>query len=190
MSLTKIRQSSSEFYLDSWLNFFQIEVVIEPATTPGYPCSTKVQALRPSSTNPPASARCDVVDDGSTDNTLALARTAGAGSGAARAKPWQGRGAQDRLVQALKHGFEWALTLMENGQHAPDDLPGFMTCAEKPAPGCGGQPHAQRRGNPVAATARELVDEPEISQRAGRHLCRHPNAVSVSFTGNVGRSAA
>src|SRR5678816_924308 len=64
-----------------------------------------------------------VVDDGSRDNTGALARAAGAeivrhaeprGKGAALHDGWQ---------RALESGFKWALTLDGDGQHSCDDIP-------------------------------------------------------------------
>jgi glycosyltransferase involved in cell wall biosynthesis len=71
-----------------------------------------------------------VVDDGSTDGTAELAGRAGAevirheqprGKGAALAAGW-GR--------AREQGHAWALSLDGDGQHAPSDIPAFLTCAE------------------------------------------------------------
>jgi glycosyltransferase involved in cell wall biosynthesis len=70
-----------------------------------------------------------VVDDGSTDRTAELARSAGAevirherpqGKGAALAAGW--RSAQGR-------GFTWVLSMDGDGQHAPSDIPVFLECA-------------------------------------------------------------
>jgi len=72
-----------------------------------------------------------VVDDGSTDDTAELAGRVGAevlrherprGKGAALAAGW-GR--------ARERGYAWALSLDGDGQHAPSDIPAFLTCAEK-----------------------------------------------------------
>jgi glycosyltransferase involved in cell wall biosynthesis len=72
-----------------------------------------------------------VVDDGSSDQTAALATAAGAdvlshelsqGKGAALLAGW-GR--------ARQRGFKWALTLDGDGQHAPEDIPGFFRAAER-----------------------------------------------------------
>jgi glycosyltransferase involved in cell wall biosynthesis len=44
-----------------------------------------------------------------------------------------GKGAALRtgLSQALERGFEWALTLDGDGQHAPDELSAILRCAEQ-----------------------------------------------------------
>lgn len=71
-----------------------------------------------------------VVDDGSSDATAAEAGLAGAevirhvknlGKGAALATG---------LRHARERGFSWALLMDGDGQHSPDDLPGFFKAAE------------------------------------------------------------
>jgi glycosyltransferase involved in cell wall biosynthesis len=67
-----------------------------------------------------------VVDDGSTDDTAAIAEAAGAT--VLRQRPNQGKGA------ALRAGFRWALengveavvTLDADGQHDPAEIPAFL----------------------------------------------------------------
>jgi glycosyltransferase involved in cell wall biosynthesis len=75
-----------------------------------------------------------VVDDGSTDQTVARAKAAGAvalgqgrncGKGAALQAGWR---------WAREHGFSWAMTLDGDGQHSPEDIPSFLRCAEQGAP--------------------------------------------------------
>jgi glycosyltransferase involved in cell wall biosynthesis len=72
-----------------------------------------------------------VIDDGSSDRTAALARQAGAeilshpanlGKGAALQSGWQ-------LARA-RH-FRWVITLDGDGQHAPEDIPALLECAER-----------------------------------------------------------
>src|ERR1041384_4360433 len=72
-----------------------------------------------------------VVDDGSTDDTANLATNAGAeiirlhqnaGKGAALRAGWR---------CSLDRSFAWALTLDGDGQHAPENIPNFFSCAEK-----------------------------------------------------------
>src|SRR2546426_210041 len=67
-----------------------------------------------------------VVDDGSTDQTAALAERAGAevihleqncGKGAALSAGWR---------RAFERGFKWALTMDGDGQHSPSDIPGML----------------------------------------------------------------
>ena len=71
-----------------------------------------------------------VVDDGSSDDTAALAQKAGAevlrvpntgGKGAALQTGWR---------HAHARGFTWALTLDGDGQHAPEEIPKFFCAAE------------------------------------------------------------
>jgi glycosyltransferase involved in cell wall biosynthesis len=72
-----------------------------------------------------------VVDDGSSDGTALAAQRAGAevirharslGKGAALQTGW---------TAARERGFEWTLTLDGDGQHSPDDIPRFLSCAER-----------------------------------------------------------
>ena len=74
-----------------------------------------------------------VVDDGSTDLTASEADAADAevlqlqrngGKGAALQAGWR---------RAHQRGFNWVLMLDGDGQHAADDIPKFLQCAEKNA---------------------------------------------------------
>ena len=67
-----------------------------------------------------------VVDDGSNDNTGALAESAGAT--VLRQQPNQGKGAALRagFRLALDQGFDAVLTLDGDGQHDPADMPKFL----------------------------------------------------------------
>jgi glycosyltransferase involved in cell wall biosynthesis len=71
-----------------------------------------------------------VIDDGSSDDTAALAKNAGAevvrhanrqGKGVALQTGWQ---------LARERGFPWALSMDGDGQHAPEDITAFLSCAE------------------------------------------------------------
>ena len=68
-----------------------------------------------------------VVDDGSTDATAALAAKAGAE--VLRHDTMRGKGAalNTGLRHAATRGFAWALTMDGDGQHAPDDIPAFLS---------------------------------------------------------------
>lgn len=72
-----------------------------------------------------------VVDDGSQDDTGLLAKRAGAevlrndspcGKGAALQTGWK---------YARERGFEWALTMDGDGQHAAEDIPAFLDAVER-----------------------------------------------------------
>jgi glycosyltransferase involved in cell wall biosynthesis len=103
-------------------------VVIIPCLNEGATISRLVQSVRAQLPH------VIVVDDGSTDATATLAKTAGAevirhgqtrGKGAALNSGWK---------RALELGFAWALTLDGDGQHAPEDIPLFLSVAEQSAP--------------------------------------------------------
>lgn len=71
-----------------------------------------------------------VVDDGSTDGTASNA--AAAGAEVVRHAANRGKGAALRVgFQHLRdRGFQWALLLDGDGQHAAEDIPKFFHCAE------------------------------------------------------------
>ncbi len=72
-----------------------------------------------------------VVDDGSSDDTAARARAAGAE--VIRHETPQGKGAA--LVSGWNHaraqGFPWAICLDGDGQHAPADIAQFLSAADR-----------------------------------------------------------
>src|SRR5258708_7750816 len=70
-----------------------------------------------------------VVDDGSGDDTAKQAE--GAGAEVVRHSRTWGKGAalDTGWVRAMERGFKWALTLDGDGQHAPDDIPAFLSAA-------------------------------------------------------------
>jgi glycosyltransferase involved in cell wall biosynthesis len=72
-----------------------------------------------------------VVDDGSTDDTSALAAAAGATVINHARNLGKGATLKTGLSAALARGFEWVVTLDGDGQHRPQDLPAFFCCAEQ-----------------------------------------------------------
>ena len=70
-----------------------------------------------------------VVDDGSTDDTAILAKAAGAVVASHERNLGKGAALRAGLSQLFKQGFEWAVTLDGDGQHAPEDLPALLRCA-------------------------------------------------------------
>jgi glycosyltransferase involved in cell wall biosynthesis len=70
-----------------------------------------------------------VVDDGSTDKTSEAAQAAGARMVRHDTNCGKGAALRTGLALAVKQGFEWAVTLDGDGQHAPDDIPAFLRCA-------------------------------------------------------------
>src|SRR6516225_11658134 len=67
-----------------------------------------------------------VVDDGSVDDTAELARDAGAMVLHHKRNLGKGAALRTGLSRARSLGFEWAVTLDGDGQHAPWDLPVFL----------------------------------------------------------------
>ena len=72
-----------------------------------------------------------VVDDGSTDETARLAKVAGAVVIQHERNHGKGTALKTGLAHALRQGCEWAVTLDGDGQHAPEDLPALVRCAEE-----------------------------------------------------------
>jgi hypothetical protein len=97
-----------------------------------------------------------VVDDGSTDETAANARAAGACVMGGMANLGKGSALRRGMGEALRRGAAYVATLDGDGQHRPEDLPRLVALA---APdvivigsrrGAAGQPAARRRANRVA----------------------------------------
>ena len=72
-----------------------------------------------------------VVDDGSTDETAHLATGAGATVIHHERNCGKGAALRSGLSQLFKQGFEWAVTIDGDAQHAPEDLPALLRCAEQ-----------------------------------------------------------
>jgi glycosyltransferase involved in cell wall biosynthesis len=72
-----------------------------------------------------------VVDDGSTDATHEEAATAGAEIIRRSANGGKGSALREGWKQASRAGFNWALSLDGDGQHAAGDIPEFFSCAER-----------------------------------------------------------
>jgi glycosyltransferase involved in cell wall biosynthesis len=72
-----------------------------------------------------------VIDDGSKDNTCREARNAGATVISQAVSRGKGSALHAGWSQALEQGFEWALSLDGDGQHAPEDVGRFLACADR-----------------------------------------------------------
>jgi glycosyltransferase involved in cell wall biosynthesis len=125
-----------------------------------------------------------VVDDGSTDGTAGVARSAGAD--VIEQRPNQGKGAALRtgFGRALDHGAEAVLTLDADGQHDPAQIPDFLAAwAVVPRPdlviGCRdfrAMPAVRRLSNVVGgrafswAVGREIPDNQSGYRLVSAHL--------------------
>ncbi|MGD0251990.1 MAG: glycosyltransferase family 2 protein [Verrucomicrobiota bacterium] len=112
-----------------------------------------------------------VVDDGSTDDTSNLAGGAGAVVVSHQRNLGKGAALRTGLSQALKQGFEWALTLDGDGQHAPEDLPALLRCAGQTGASLviGSRMH-NARAIPWLRRQVNRFMSCQLSRRAGRHL--------------------
>jgi glycosyltransferase involved in cell wall biosynthesis len=72
-----------------------------------------------------------VVDDGSTDNTSAVAKDASASVLRHERPCGKGAALRDGWAEAQRRGFSWALSMDGDGQHAPGDLPRFLERASR-----------------------------------------------------------
>ena len=72
-----------------------------------------------------------VVDDGSTDATATVAAAAGAQVLRHPANCGKGKALRTGFAELSVRGYEWALVLDGDGQHAPEDIPKFFACADQ-----------------------------------------------------------
>jgi glycosyltransferase involved in cell wall biosynthesis len=112
-----------------------------------------------------------VANDGSMDDTAILARDAGAVVLNHERNLGKGAALKTGLSQALTQGFEWAVTLDGDGQHAPEDLPALLRCAEKTGAALviGNRMNEARKMPWLRRQVNRWMSR-QLSQRAGRHL--------------------
>jgi glycosyltransferase involved in cell wall biosynthesis len=123
-----------------------------------------------------------VVDDGSTDDTAAIAERAGAR--VVRQAPNQGKGAALRtgFRAALDQGAEAVVTLDGDGQHDPAEIPAFVAAFERHEQAWREQ--AQGVGARLVTESAELV----VGRRDFRHM--PPIRRLSNWLGTVALSAA
>lgn len=112
-----------------------------------------------------------VVDDGSTDASSSLASEAGAEVIAHRRNLGKGTALKTGLSYARQRGFEWALVLDGDGQHAPEDWPAFWRCAEQTGAllVVGNRMHCARAIPWLRRQVNRWMSR-RLSRHAGRHL--------------------
>ena len=112
-----------------------------------------------------------VVDDGSTDETASRAQAAGAVVVRHERNLGKGAALKTGLSHALKLGYEWAVTLDGDGQHAPEDLPLLLHCAEKTGAllVIGNRMNEARKMPWLRRQVNRWMSR-QLSRRAGRHL--------------------
>lgn len=116
-------------------------------------------------------ARVLVVDDGSTDATGDLARTAGADVHRHAVNRGKGAALRTGLAAVGNEGFRWAVTLDADGQHAPEAIPAFRARAASThcAMVVGNRMHAAARMPALRRWVNRWMSR-RISRRAGRDL--------------------
>ena len=67
-----------------------------------------------------------VIDDGSTDNTAAISRAAGAEVQIQTPNQGKGKALKTGFQHALDHNYDAVLTLDADGQHDPAEIPAFL----------------------------------------------------------------
>jgi glycosyltransferase involved in cell wall biosynthesis len=67
-----------------------------------------------------------VIDDGSSDNTVQIARATGVHVFLQSVNQGKGAALKKGFVHALERGSDWILTLDADGQHAPEIIPDFL----------------------------------------------------------------
>jgi glycosyltransferase involved in cell wall biosynthesis len=72
-----------------------------------------------------------VVDDGSADGTMEAAARAGATVLRHEVNLGKGAALKTGLLAARQQGLEWAITMDGDGQHKPEDIPGFLGCVAR-----------------------------------------------------------
>ena len=163
----------AQFSLDSWRNKIQSLGVFEPNNCAVViPCFNEAATI---ATLVPAVRRhlprVFAVDDGSADGTGSIARAAGALVLRHEHNLGKGAALKTGLSCALKQGYEWAVTLDGDGQHAPEDLPALFQCAQKTnAPLVIGNRMVEPQ---KMCWLRRHVNRwmsRQLSQRTGRHL--------------------
>jgi glycosyltransferase involved in cell wall biosynthesis len=136
------------------------------------PCLNEAQAIAPLVTAVRATLpNVLVIDDGSADDTAAVAESRGArvlrhpvprGKGAALRAGW---------TDALQRGFSWVISMDGDGQHAPEDLPAFLARASQGnvALVCGDRMH-DTRGMPFVRRITNRFMSTCLSRLAGTPL--------------------
>jgi glycosyltransferase involved in cell wall biosynthesis len=112
-----------------------------------------------------------VVDDGSRDQTAALA--AGAGAQVIRMKHNLGKGVALKagMATASDQNRAWAVVMDGDGQHRPEDIPAFLRCAERTgAPLIVGNRMHSAQAIPWLRRVVNRWMSRHISERAGRFL--------------------
>ena len=72
-----------------------------------------------------------VIDDGSRDNTAQIAQDAGAYVIKHEINKGKGAALQTGFQYVIDRGYDAVITMDSDGQHDPDDIPGFLATVEK-----------------------------------------------------------
>ena len=110
-----------------------------------------------------------VVDDGSTDDTTAVARAAGADVHRIAANRGKGNALREAFAILFGRGFTAVVTVDADGQHLPEEIPHLLRAAAEADLVLGTRDHLFADMSAVRRTANRLSSH-AISLAAGRHL--------------------
>ncbi|MBA4147423.1 MAG: glycosyltransferase family 2 protein [Verrucomicrobia bacterium] len=110
-----------------------------------------------------------VIDDGSTDRTAELAQAAGADVFSNEKRLGKGASMLRGLKIALARGFDWALLMDGDGQHAPADILNFLHADGNYPLVIGNRMHDEKRMPWLRKTVNCWMSD-RISNLAGVHL--------------------
>ncbi len=112
-----------------------------------------------------------VVDDGSTDGTSEEAREAGAIVVPHERNMGKGVALQTGFKHVMKAGYDCVVTMDGDGQHAPEDLPGFLDVyRESGAPVVVGNRMSDPRTMPLVRRLTNRFMSWLLSRRMGQHV--------------------
>lgn len=112
-----------------------------------------------------------VIDDGSTDDSGAIARQNGATVIRHDVKKGKGQSLRDGFWYVLEHGYEGVITMDGDGQHDVADIERFLRLAAKDCPGMiVGNRMANPQGMPVVRYLTNRFMSSLISKACGQYI--------------------
>jgi glycosyltransferase involved in cell wall biosynthesis len=112
-----------------------------------------------------------VVDDGSGDGTAASAREAGAEVVVHPENRGKGAATETGFRWAREHGYAWVMTMDADGQHAAEDIAGFLDAQrESNAPAVIGNRMADPSGMPLVRRLTNRYMSWLLSRRMGQRV--------------------
>lgn len=112
-----------------------------------------------------------VIDDGSPDQTAAAAAAAGAMVIKHEKNLGKGAALNTGFAYAVKHKFDYVITMDADGQHAPDDIPGFIEAFRRTGvPALVGSRMADPKGMPLVRKLTNIFMSWYLSRQMGQYV--------------------